>query len=183
MDISSLDISIINSSDLNYPNMNELERKQRYARNALIFKAYFDMTNKSDKDIYSYDKFGAPYFKTLENIHLSISHSNNIVVVAISKHSVGVDIEYVLKDVDYNKLANRLFNINESSKIHTLNDFYDVWTKKESYLKYLKDFKNISLKSFNVFDLYQKFIRIDKINNYIINVYSEYETEIEMIKL
>ena len=69
-----------------------------------------------------------PHFKN-DGIYFSISHSENLVVVAFDKDSVGIDIEFV-KPRNFEKIANR-YNI----KIDSPTDFYRWWTAYEAKYK------------------------------------------------
>ncbi|MEP0355390.1 4'-phosphopantetheinyl transferase superfamily protein [Paraglaciecola sp.] len=72
--------------------------------------------------------------------YISISHSKNIVVVAISsqKSPIGVDIEFQ-KDRNFNELINSLGTENEKLSFQKSLDkkrmFYRLWTAKEAYIK------------------------------------------------
>lgn len=135
--------------------------------------------NCNNKDIYfRKNKYGKPY---LDNNHLffNISHSNETLVVAFSDKEIGVDIEKI-GFCNFN-IANRCFCENEYNYIVSkFKDkdvrFFDIWTKKEAYIKYLGIGLLKPLNSFNVlsddFDMHSYGFRI---NSYIISLYSEYE--------
>ena len=63
------------------------------------------------------------------DIQFSITHSNDIVAVAFSDYSVGLDIEY-MKERDFSKLGNH-YDINTDNKI----EFYKKWTQLEAEIK------------------------------------------------
>lgn len=75
-----------------------------------------------------------PYFKDYPDIRFSLSHSGDVIVLAMGKTEVGVDIEQV-KPRDYLSIANRHFSAAEVAQINSLEDFLSLWTKKEAYLK------------------------------------------------
>lgn len=81
----------------------------------------------------SADENGKPYFKKHPDFHFNISHSEDIIAVAMSSAPVGVDIEK-LRDVNP-KIAERHFTEKEKSYVKTNADFFYVWTRKEAYLK------------------------------------------------
>lgn len=100
------------------------------------------------------NKSGKPFLKGVEGFKFNISHTKNAVIVAVSSTEVGTDIE-IISVVD-EKIAKRFFTENEQSYILSDNKnanlrFFEVWTKKEAYLKYLGDGLNISMRSFDVF--------------------------------
>ena len=71
---------------------------------------------------------GAPYIEN-SDVKVSVSHKNNLVVLACSKAPVGVDIEDVTVPRNVERLS-RLFY--ETEKPETLYDFYRIWTAKEA---------------------------------------------------
>ena len=68
----------------------------------------------------------------------SISHSEDIVLIAVSDKKVGADIEFMDKK-DVLKLAKRFMTESEYRIIlaseHPQKEFYAIWTKKESFVK------------------------------------------------
>lgn len=68
----------------------------------------------------------------------SISHSEDIVLIAVSDKKVGADIEFMDKK-DVLKLAKRFMTGSEYRIIlaseHPQKEFYAIWTKKESFVK------------------------------------------------
>lgn len=85
---------------------------------------------------FEYTEFGKPYIK---NKHFGISHSDNFLVVATAKKELGVDVQ---KIIEYNdKLAKYVCNEKEYKKITNSKnkslEFTKLWTKKESYIKFL----------------------------------------------
>lgn len=90
-------------------------------------------------------KFGKPIIKKPSdlNLDISISHSGSYLVIGICNcGKIGVDIE-LLKDFDFRVFRNCLsaseeMYINSGKKItQRLENFYEIWTRKEAYLKAL----------------------------------------------
>ena len=77
---------------------------------------------------------GKPYLPEHPDIHFNLSHSGNWVVLAVGDHEVGVDLERTDRNVDRTALAKRHFTPEE---LASGEDFFAIWTAKESYLKYL----------------------------------------------
>lgn len=87
---------------------------------------------------------GKPYVLNLP-AHFNVSHSGDYTVVAISDRPIGIDIE-VIKDFSA-ILAKKLFNEDELKYISGTSStrkkslmqksFFEIWTAKEAYLKYL----------------------------------------------
>lgn len=90
-------------------------------------------------------KLGKPIIKRPGNLNfdISISHSESYLVIGIcDKGKIGVDIE-LLKDIDFQVYRNCLSvseerYINSGKKIkQRLENFYEIWTRKEAYSKAL----------------------------------------------
>lgn len=79
-------------------------------------------------------KNNKPYFKDYPNIRFSISHSGDLVVLAMSDTEIGIDIEKI-KPRDYEAIVERHFTEGEAKEIDSIESFLKVWTKKEAYLK------------------------------------------------
>lgn len=86
----------------------------------------------------------APEIKGInkEGINFNLSHSNNIVCCALTTHSqIGVDIEAPSRVRSYVDIAEEYFSPSESTLIAALSslqqrdEFYRLWTLKESLLK------------------------------------------------
>ena len=86
------------------------------------------------------NKYGKPFLKNNADIYFNISHSLNYVAVAIDDTPVGIDIEEV-KEVDL-KIADRFFAPDELAYVlcvdrqRATERFFEVWTKKESNIKW-----------------------------------------------
>lgn len=97
---------------------------------------------------------GKPVLMDQNELHYNISHSGDWVVVAISNHEVGIDVEKI-RDPDY-RIAERFFSPLELGELNGLsgearkNYFFDLWTLKESYLKLLGKGLTQSLGSFTM---------------------------------
>jgi len=68
-------------------------------------------------------------------LHASVSHSGEIVAVAItSAGPAGVDVEAV-RGIDFAAMAERVCTPGERSHVHAAADFFTYWTRKEAVLK------------------------------------------------
>ena len=78
-----------------------------------------------------------PSFAAESPLEFSVSHSEDIVVCAISNRSVGIDVEYSNNEIQdmMRQIARpeELGWINEHAKSDV--ELYQLWTHKESYLK------------------------------------------------
>lgn len=88
--------------------------------------------------IFEHDMFfsekGKPYLAGRRDIFFNLSHSNNMVICAVSPVEVGCDIEFVKSG--RTRIAQRYFTKEEQcfaqiSERH----FYRMWTLKESFIK------------------------------------------------
>lgn len=103
-------------------------------------------------------EFGKPYVKERPEVHFNISHSGPWVVLAYGDREVGIDIEQIHMDAGKEKLARRFFTETEQAWIFQNQAdwgprFFQIWTAKESYLKYLGTGLCKSLQSFDVLSM------------------------------
>ena len=73
-----------------------------------------------------------------DNCYVSISHCQHMVAVCTSDKPVGIDIEKIDDTRNFEKIANRYFHGKEKEFFNenpTADAFYEIWTKKEAYLK------------------------------------------------
>lgn len=107
-----------------------------YSKALLIFilNQYYKVDVESIK-LFTND-YGKPYLFGENNIYFNITHSGDYIVCAISDKEIGVDLQY--KNIfEYERLVKRFFSLEERKRIKSLDIFYEVWSKKEAYLKYL----------------------------------------------
>lgn len=71
----------------------------------------------------------------VDGIEFNISHSGNLILIAVSQTAVGIDIELVVPDFDYNLLLDSSFSARERLGINSPFGFYELWTRKEALLK------------------------------------------------
>ena len=75
----------------------------------------------------SYNEYGKPF---IEGVYFSISHSRDLVAIAISSRTVGIDLEYMIER-DYEKISRRIFQ----DIIVDRDTFYKAWTAREAVVK------------------------------------------------
>ncbi|MCH9633279.1 MAG: 4'-phosphopantetheinyl transferase Sfp [Chlamydiae bacterium] len=91
---------------------------------------------------YSFGLFGKP-FLAKQKLSFNMSHSHNKVLYAFSNRvNVGIDVEYIKKDVDLNELPWDFLNLIQGNEFDFTNQlknskeyFYQKWSRLESYLK------------------------------------------------
>lgn len=101
---------------------------------------------------------GKPRIRGREDFHYNLSHSGPWVVLAWGNAPVGVDVEQIRMDEGKASIALRFFAPEEQAYVfekpeETARRFFQVWTGKESYLKYLGTGLRRDLTSFSVLSL------------------------------
>lgn len=89
--------------------------------------------------VYKTSRAGKPYIEKYNSIHFNISHSNDVVICALSNTPVGIDIQY-MKSLNIEQFTKRFFSKQEQKEIleskFQKHEFFKLWTKKESFIKY-----------------------------------------------
>lgn len=90
---------------------------------------------------YGYGSNGKPYLVDFPEVHFSLSHSGNVVALAIADSEVGIDVQEHRGYSD--KIAERFYHEEEKKMLEAVSDpvekeilFYKIWTCKEGYIKY-----------------------------------------------
>jgi 4'-phosphopantetheinyl transferase len=93
---------------------------------------------------FRYNQFGKPFVTGAgKKIFFNMSHSSDISVLGFDPDSeIGVDVEKINQNVDYEVIARHFFTQNEISYIYhekgnAIRRFYEIWTRKEALLKAL----------------------------------------------
>ncbi len=96
-------------------------------------------------------KYGKPFFANLPEVHFSISHSGDFWLCAFGENPLGVDIEK-WRVADYSAIARRFFHPEECKAVASgsISTFFNIWTAKESYVKYHGKGLSLPLESFSV---------------------------------
>lgn len=120
---------------------------------------------------FMYNEYGKPYISQ-ENFHFSVSHSGNLVAFAIHSSPVGIDVQ---KTEDKLSCAMKFFTENEQKYIGDCPEkFFEVWTKKEAYVKMLGTGISKNFKSYDVLDKDIKNMFFSKnIHGYFLSVCAE----------
>jgi 4'-phosphopantetheinyl transferase len=76
------------------------------------------------------------------DIRFNVSHSRDIAMVAVTRgREVGVDVEYVQSDIQFEPIAEHYFDPRENWDLRTAPEgertsrFFELWTQKEARLK------------------------------------------------
>ena len=94
------------------------------------------------------DKYGKP---VSDHVYFNLSHCKGVVVIALAESPVGVDVENV-RQVD-KELIEYVSSDVEREKILSDEDFFKVWTAKESLVKAQGQGLNKKLKEIPAFPL------------------------------
>lgn len=122
--------------------------RQRGLLGKLLLKKGLEKLNLNGYSLNNlqYNTYNRPYFN--DKIDFNISHSGNYVICAVARDvRVGVDIEEIqeipISDFDLQFSHKELAEISASSC--PFREFYNYWTKKESFLKAIGVGLNIPL--------------------------------------
>ena len=94
---------------------------------------------RPDRLSFDHNPYGRPYLANVRHFKFNVSHSGDYVVIAVSRRTVGVDIERIGR-CDH-ALADRFFSPAEGRYLRSLPDsereraFTMLWTLKECYTK------------------------------------------------
>lgn len=155
-----------------------IERKMSLYAEAVVRSILHHCYDLDNKDItFGSGEFGKPYVNNIDEFHFNISHTRNGIAVAFSDRPVGIDIERIQNDD--RGVAERFFVSDEFEYIYDPvqereKRFFEIWTKKEAYIKCKGKGLSMDLTSFDVlngcirsnFDTFY-------VDDYIISVFQE----------
>lgn len=131
---------------------------------SILFNLLKNEFNAQLKDV-KFSKNNKPYLKS-KKIYFNISHSGNLIAIAINKKPVGVDIEQLIPRENCDLIAKRILNktqLNKFNKSKNKQEFLTkVWSQKEAFIKSkdlsilntktLKNSKTDKIKSLKIID-------------------------------
>ena len=86
--------------------------------------------------------FGKPALRDFSDLHFNLSHAGDWAICAVSRASpLGIDIEQARPLPEFRDLAARFFSSAEQRTLAALpiskqmRAFFEIWTKKEAYIK------------------------------------------------
>ncbi|HEY1388134.1 MAG TPA: 4'-phosphopantetheinyl transferase superfamily protein [Ktedonobacterales bacterium] len=89
-------------------------------------------------------------------IYFNLSHAHEVAIYAISRdHELGIDIERIRTDIEYEQIARRVFSPFERATLFALppheraKAFFRCWTMKEAYIKGHGDGLSMPLDNFD----------------------------------
>ena len=127
---------------------NEDDRKLSILSSLLLDKALkkHDLSERNMK--YTFNAYGKPYFANAEDLHFSISHSGEYAMVVLSDKEIGCDIQQI-KDINLS-IADRFFTAEERKYVKCTENFFRIWTLKESFIKAIGKGLALPLNSFSI---------------------------------
>ena len=120
---------------------------------------------------------GKPRFSD-PSLQLSISHSGNWWVVGLCAEPVGIDVQET-RPARFEALARRFFHPEEVARLSSsdFQDFYHVWTAKESYVKLTGSGIDGHFREFSVFSLPVHFCEVPLENGYVLTICTDGQSE------
>lgn len=110
--------------------------------------------------VFEYEAHGKPKLSEAtnrDNLNFNLSHSEELALCAVScSRAVGIDVEWVRRMDDAERIARRFFSPRESEIFCALppaqqpNAFFNCWTRKEAFIKALGEGLSHPLDSFEV---------------------------------
>ncbi len=129
------------------------EQRDELLRRALCeFAAAEGLEIEAEKAEIKTKEKGKPYFENVP-VHFSISHSGQMWICLMAEFEVGADIQEE-KDVKAPDIAGRFFTGDEADYINLrgADAFFDIWVRKEAYIKYTGNGISEGLDSFSVLE-------------------------------
>lgn len=133
----------------------EIDKKLSLYAEVLLRKIVIETYDiRNEKIRFKMDCYGKPYIADNPDFHFNISHTHNAIALAWGDTMVGIDIEKI-REINL-KIIDRFFTKDEIVYIRASNNpdaaFYEIWTSKEAYTKYVGTGLLMPLNSFSVLD-------------------------------
>jgi len=91
---------------------------------------------------FQYSENGKPSIESNEKVKFNLSHSKDAIVIGFVKdYEIGVDVEFIKKDMEFEDIANSFFSEEEIHELMCFNKkeksqaFFNCWTRKEAFIK------------------------------------------------
>jgi len=105
----------------------------------------------ADDDQIAKNDFGKPYLKDRRGVYYNLSHSGRYVVLAWGDTELGIDVQKHEACANMEAIGMRFFALDELQYARgDIGRFYEIWTKKESFLKYTGKGLHTDLRAFSV---------------------------------
>jgi 4'-phosphopantetheinyl transferase len=100
------------------------------------------LNEKPETFTFEYGGQGKPTLSGNPTLQFNLSHANGIALYGLTKqHDIGIDVEYIKKDIELKTLATQFFSKKEAALLLTLpkaqlpQGFFNCWTRKEAFIK------------------------------------------------
>lgn len=123
-----------------------------------LLSQYLNM--HTNEIFYEINDFGKPFLKNGSNevVFFNLSHSKDFCLIGInSLNDIGVDIEFIKEDFEFENIVEKYFVKNEIDQIfiHPNEElqrqaFYNCWTRKEAFIKAVGKGLSIPFNDFEV---------------------------------
>ena len=125
-------------------------------------------------------KQGKPFFEEIP-LKLSISHSGRWWILALAYDEIGMDVQE-MRTVRYEAIARRFFHPEEVEELEKagFDDFYRIWTKKESYVKFTGTGIDAHFGKFSVFNVPAVFQEVWLEEDYIVTICMRETAEVRL---
>lgn len=105
--------------------------------NEFLKDAFTSMNIDYSENSLSYNRYGKPYLKNNCDVFFNISHCHEMAVCTICDSEVGIDVENIRSY--HPRVAKRVFSDKENEILESSDnkdeDFFRIWTLKESFVK------------------------------------------------
>ncbi len=141
-------IDLVNKAKLD--EISSAEEKLRFIKTRGLVNILFSLDNSGAEPIWKLNSYGKPYIEGWDK-DFSISHARDISVVAVASEAIGIDIEYIGRDIDLEKFKRTKFLNFDEGAYESKEEFLMRFTALEAYLKYIgkgfyKDARTISVR-------------------------------------
>ena len=132
------------SEQLRYQRLLIPEKKKQFLRSRGLLRYLLSYYLKEDPKNISLiiNKYGKPEVEDkASQLYFNLTHAQDLGVLVIASTDVGIDLEYVAKDVNYLSIAEKFFQPDEFVTLKICpsarqrRTFYRLWTAKEALLK------------------------------------------------
>ncbi len=117
-----------------------IDRQRASLAYQLLREALWEGWQIDDEGPWGFGAEGKPYLLQHPDIHFNLSHCPEAAACVVANHPVGIDVESIPCELDI-ELLEHIFHPEECGLIlhaaKPTEEFARLWTRKESYLKYL----------------------------------------------
>jgi 4'-phosphopantetheinyl transferase len=90
--------------------------------------------------VFERNESGKPFLKEPDDLHFNLSHSHHAFVLAVARHSVGVDLEHTDRKIpELPAIIQRYYSLEEQmtvrDSVQPETEFLKIWTRKEAIIK------------------------------------------------